>query len=267
MKKWTAIILAALLTAAFFLMALGSSSSSESSGEKKDTESASAEAAPRDSETTAASTEESTTESKKKDAYEVGEARAVTYTDSIGSVWAQVSVPVTNTGEVNLYLSTGSMDLEDESGHLVDTVKTVSVYPEVIQPGETAWYYDETTLDEAPSGALKVIPHVDVEPATVDCIRYEVSDVTLADDKYFGIKITGRVENTTEEDESMVYVVAMMYDENDDLLCQAFTVLTDELKAGDKIGFSMKTFSSNDAYTTGNVARYEVYAFPWQIQF
>lgn len=198
--------------------------------------------------------------------WEIGEASSVVWTDSIGTTWIQIAVPVTNTGSANLYLNSGTMDLEDETGHLLDSESLVSAYPQVIQPGETAWYYEETTLD-AEARQITVVPHVDVDKAKVECIRFEVSDLSLKDETYGGISVTGRVENATADTESMVYVVALLYDANDGLLGQAFTILTDELAAGETIGFSASSFSVPDSVTADSIARYDVYAFPYQFQF
>ena len=255
MKRAAKAVSLILVLVLFALMALGSGSggSSEPSGESAG------------SDKSASSSKGAS--SSKKDAYEVGEGKAVVYADNIGTTWVQISVPVKNTGDTNLYLSAATMDLEDSTGHLVDSKSLVSVYPQVIKPGETAWYYEETTLDETPSSELAVVPHVDVKSAKVDCVRYEVSDVSLINDTYGGIKVTGRVENTTDKDESGVYVVILFYDKDDALLGQAFTIMTDELKAGEKMGFSATTFSSYDAFRVENVARYEVYAYTFQYQF
>jgi predicted glycoside hydrolase/deacetylase ChbG (UPF0249 family) len=57
-----------------------------------------------------------------------------------------------------------------------------------------------------------------VKEATVDCIRYETSDVTISDEEFGGIKVTGRVENTTDEDGSLVVVAVFLYDENGDFI-------------------------------------------------
>ena len=261
MKKTISVLSLVLVLCMFVLMALGSGSSKS---ENKGAEGA----------TTVTDGKETSTEAKKdtkatekeKDSYEVGEAEAIVYKDSIGTYWVQISVPVTNTGSVNLYLSSGTMDLEDADGHLVESASMVSAYPQVIKPGETGWYYEETTLDKAPDTDLKVIPHVSAKKATVDCIRYSVSDLSIGNETYGGIKITGRVENVTDEDESMPYVVAFLYDADDHFLGQAFTIL-DELKAGDKMGFSMSTFASNPDFKAENVKRYDVIAYPMKLQF
>ena len=266
MKKWLRAISLIVVLSLFALMALGSGGSSSSTSENKGAETSTSVTTGNGTQSTSTNETQSQESTAEKEAYEVGDGKAVVFTDSIGSVWVLISVPVKNTGSVNLFLSSGTMDLEDADGHLVESKNMVSVYPQVLKPGETAWYYEETTLDSAPASDLKVIPHVDVEKAKVDCIRYEVSDLSLADDTYGGIKITGRVENTTTEDESMPYVVAFLYDADDNFLGQAFTIM-DDLKAGDKMGFSMSTFSSYSEFKSENVARYEVFAYPSQFQF
>ena len=197
----------------------------------------------------------------------VGQGRVLTYTDSINTTWAQVSVPVTNTGDRNLYLGAGTMDLEDAAGHLVDSLSLVGFYPQVLAPGETGWYYEETTLDSVPSSELTVVPHVDIKEATVECIRYEASDLSFADEEFGGIKATGRITNTTTADGSLVYVVLFLFDSEENLVGQTFTILDGELKAGDTIGFSTQTFGSNDAINVDSITGYRLFAYPEQFQF
>ena len=55
-------------------------------------------------------------QSKTEDfAYEITYSKANTYIDSIGSVWVQTIVEITNTGSKDLYFSAGSYDLEDST--------------------------------------------------------------------------------------------------------------------------------------------------------
>ena len=143
----------------------------------------------------------------------------------------------------------------------------VSAYPEVIKPGETGYYYEETTLDVGGDASLSVLPHVKVDKAKVECKRFEISDLELKDEQYGGVALTGRVENTSSEAESMVYITAFLYDANNEVIASMFTILTDELAAGDKIGFSAKSFSAPKSVTADAVDHYEVYAYPKQFQF
>ena len=199
--------------------------------------------------------------------WEVGQGRALTYTDSIGSTWVQIMVPVTNTGDRNLYMSSGTMDLEDSSGHLVDSESLVPFFPEVLAPGETGWYYEETTLDSAVNSELSVVPHVDIKEAKVDCIRYEASDIAFTDEKFGGLKATGRVTNSTAEDGSLVHVVVFLFDAEENLVGQTYTILDGDLKAGESMGFSTSTFGTNDAVNVDTVTSYRLFAYPEQFQF
>ncbi len=200
-------------------------------------------------------------------AYEVTYTKAVAWTNSIGTSWVQVIVEITNTGSCDLYLSSGAYDLEDAGGKLVTSQSYVSMYPDVLAPGEKGYLYDETTLDAAVDGELKVVARPDVKEATVELIRYAVTDAELKDGSYGGLKLLGRVENTSSAAADMVYVVAFLYDDNGVCIGQIFTILTDELAAGAKVGFEMSDFSLPDSVTLDSVASYVIYAYPMQMQF
>lgn len=198
--------------------------------------------------------------------WSVGEASVRTWYDSIGSHWIQVIVPVTNVGTVNIFGEACSIDLEDESGHLVDTMSLVSFFPQVLQPGETGAYCEETILDDGIGDNLKALPHVKLQKAKVDCQRLEVSDLDISDEQYFGIKVTGRIENKTSDEISSPYVVAILYDNGGKIVGTTLDI-TDAVAAGDKIGFSSNASTLPDDVTASTIARYEVFAYPHQFQF
>ncbi|MBQ6266239.1 MAG: hypothetical protein IJK64_00540 [Clostridia bacterium] len=206
------------------------------------------------------------TKAAAQEAYEIGEGTVKVWKSSIQTPWVSVAIPVKNTGTENLYLSSASVDIEDASGNLVKTLSMVSVYPQILKPGETAYYFNETTAEEAlPAEGLKAIPHVSVKKASADCIRYAVSETAVKDSDYYGAKVSGRVENTTDEVGKMVYVVAQLFDANGQLLAQQFTILDNDLQPGEKIGFETSNLGSNIA--AADVASFEVFAFPLQYQF
>ncbi len=197
--------------------------------------------------------------------YEVGEGSVTVSTNSIGTNWIKVAVPVKNTGTTNLYLSSCSIDIEDSNGALEDVITMVSVYPQVIQPGETAYYFEETTYDGKSMSGLKAIPHVEVEKAKVPCVRYVVSDVQLKDQDYFGAKAMGRVENTTEQDGSSVYVVMHLFNEDHNIVGVIYDIVDNGLKAGEKKAFQTMSLDTN--LNSSEVSTYETFAYPYQYQF
>ena len=257
-----------LAMAVFGAMAIGSGSDNETA--KENTSGVKATEVPAGDKTSSANTAEpsgddTTPQDAEKVEYSVGETSVVVWKDSIDTNWVKVAIPVTNTGNTNLYLSTSSVDIETADGSLAATLSLVSAYPTVIAPGETAYYFDETTYDDTETEGLKVVPHVKAEKAQVDLIRFGLSDLKVEDTEYFGAHVIGRVENTTAESDSMIYVVANLYDADGRFIGQQFTILTDDLAPGEKVGF--KTSSLSWDISAADVGSYEVFAFPLQYQF
>lgn len=205
---------------------------------------------------------------EEKAEYEITDTSFRIWTNSIGTNWEQAIIEITNTGTCDLYLSSGSYDVEDASGHLVESQSYVSAFPNVLKPGEKGYMYEETKFDgDDVNSEYTIIPHADVEKAKVDCIRYDVSDVTIKDTDYFGIKVTGRVENTTEEAKNYINIDIMLYDATGAPLGHVSTTVSEELKPGEKIGFEASAFSMPKDITADDVASYTVYAYPTQFQF
>lgn len=201
-------------------------------------------------------------------AYEVTYSNIEVYTDSISTVWAQTIFEVTNTGTKDLYLKSGSYDIEDASGALVASRTFVSVYPDVISPGEKAYYYEETMLENVKADAeLTILPRPSVAEAKVENIKLPVTDDALSDEQYGGLKLIGRVTNSTEETQKMIHIAVVLYDAAGTPICHMFTILMEELAPGDKIGFECSSFSAPDTITAESVASYSVVAYPLQMQF
>ena len=199
---------------------------------------------------------------KKEMKYEVMNPEISFWEDSIHSRWVKIAVPVKNTGTMDLYLDDCQIDLETEAHELLDTIDYIGGYPDYIQPGEVGYYYKEAIVDFKEENVLALV-HENIEKASNSVIRYNISDVTIEEDEIFGIEIKGRVENNTSKDESIVVITANLYDNNDKLLCNCQTYLSNGLKSNEKIGFSLSPF----AYTTlspSDIARYEIYAYPQQ---
>ena len=259
MKKLLALLLT--LAALFSLSACGASAPTGTSSEPP---AASAQSAAAADEAQSAEPEADVPSAP----YEITYSNFTTYSDSIGSVWGQAIVEITNTGSENLYLSAGSYDVKDESGSLVATESLVSVYPDVLQPGEKGYLYDETTFDDlSAEGTYEMTPHLSVESASIPCVRYEVFDTTLKSDDYGEISLIGQMTNTSDEDGSMVYAVVVLYDDANTPLGVLYTILDNDLSAGDTRGFEAVSWSLPPTASVDTIANYTVYAYPMQMQF
>ncbi len=203
-----------------------------------------------------------------KPAYTVTYQKAITYTDSIGTTWVQTIVEIMNTGSVPLYLSSSSYDLEDADGKLIASQTLVSVYPDVLDVGERGYLYEETTLDNVSGGReLTVIPRIDAVAAKVGLIRNTVTDISITDESYGGIKVLGRVENMGDEAQDTTYVAIAFFDAGGAPIGLAFTILSDTLNAGDKIGFDATSLSLPESVKAASIASYTAYSYPMQAQF
>ncbi len=216
----------------------------------------------------AADTSEKSEVSEAKEAYEVTYTNAVLHQDSLGEVWVSAIAEVTNTGDCDLYMSSGNFDFEYDDGSLAASESMVSVFPQIISSGEKAYYYVDTILDVNADSKLKLVPHVDAEKSTIDKVTLPISDETIKTrDLSNEIYLSGRVENNTGEDLSMVYVSSVLYDKDGRPLAVLFTILTDDLKAGDKMGFEATGLSLPDNMTPDAVAQFKTTAYPYEYQF
>ena len=190
------------------------------------------------------------------------------WTNNIGTTWIQAIVEVTNTGNENLYLGPGSYDLEDADGRLVKSQGQVSTYPSVLAPGEKGYMYNEITLDDySGDGNLSILPRPDIKTAKVDLVRYGISDLNVSDTAYGGINVLGRIENTTDKAENgTIYIVAFFYDAAGTPIGSAFTILTETVDVGAKIGFEFSSFSMPNDITSEDIADTIIYAYPYQLQ-
>ncbi len=192
--------------------------------------------------------------------YEAGNVSVDFWESGLGIRYMRVAVPVKNTGDINIYLDSISIDIENVSGNLLQTLSLVGAYPEFIKPGETGYYYEEHSCDFTDTN-VKAIAHVSVEKAKRDVIRYDVSDISIKSDTYDGIKITGRVANDTSKTETLAEISINLYDSNDRLICVCYTYLNSDLNSGSKVGFTVTPYMYR-YMTVSDIARYEAYAYP-----
>lgn len=209
--------------------------------------------------------ENNTTESP-ADPYKITFSSVNTY-NSVGTIWAQVIVEIENTGSYDLFLKTGTCDLEDSEGNLVAS-KDISAYPQIIAPGEKGYYFDEYMIESLTEPTeLKIIPRPQIVKSTTAHITYSVTDISITDFAYNRINVMGRVENTSDSTGSMVYVAITLFNEASEPIGLAYTVLTNDLTPDQKVGFETPRLSLPDGITSDSIASYTAVAYPYQFQF
>jgi len=205
--------------------------------------------------------------------YEAKVARFDYYTNSIGNFEYHGIVEVKNTSDHDLYLdaASSSFDIEDANGHLITTEKFISSCPDVIAPGETGYFYngfggDTADMSVDASQTLNLVSNVNVEKARVANVRYPVTDTAISVGSDGSMHVTGRVENNTDVDDSMMYVQAELFDANGNILAIMGTTLTD-LTAGSKQSFDISAWGISETVTADQVASFQVVANKSAMQF
>ena len=193
------------------------------------------------------------------------------YKNSIDDYEYYGIIEIENTGKTNLYLADCKFNLEDNKGHILQVDDFISTCPDIIAPGEKGYFYNNigsTSLDDGISlkNGLKLVPEYEIKVATGKIVDYPVSDTRMIKDNYGRAKFVGRIENKTKEDDSMVYVEAIMYDANGKVLAITGTNVMG-LKAKSKTSFEISTWFSDDTIKPEQIKSFKIMARQDYYQF
>lgn len=220
------------------------------------------------SQTTSNSGQSSKTEEEEvvEFAYEETDRGFVYYENSIGDTEYYAFVEITNTGSVPIYLDECSFDFEDAEGHLLGTETFIDTCPDVIAPGEKGYFHNDaiaSLLDDGIStDGIQFVPKYKVEEATSSPVNYEVTDTDIRVDDSLGtdgVKVTGRVTNNTDEEDSLFYLSVIFYDSEGKCIGFTGTNIT-EFEPGDTESFECTTVVGDQTITMDRVAEYKVIA-------
>jgi len=195
--------------------------------------------------------------------YEITDTGFEYYTNSIGSVEYYGFVEITNTGDCDIFMKDCTFDIEDNDGHLLQTDKFIYKGPDVIEPEEKGYFYNGLGSNIIDSGVsfdngVKLTPQITLKKATGKPHRFPVSDVSYRDGGYTGIKVTGRVENDTEKDHSLLSLLIIFRNAEGKVLAVDSSSITDTIAAGNKGSFESSTMFGNGNLKIEDIAEVEV---------
>ena len=165
--------------------------------------------------------------SKEQASFEVTYKNVSFYRDSISDLIGQSIVEIENTGSSNLYLDFSSYELTAEDGTIIHTTSgSFTPAPQVIEPGEKGYYYEEQLMDDqTPTEGITITPHINASTAKVDNVRLEVSNTEVYDKDMGSVDLHGKVKNTTGAAQTDICVTAVLFNENAEPIGQLSTVL------------------------------------------
>lgn len=213
-------------------------------------------------ESTAAETSgESVSEEVTEDILPINYASALSYRDESGVIRVLGIAWVVNTTDAPLALPACTMDFTDANGNIVCSADSVSAYPPVIAPNESAYYYEKLEPDLADTCDL-ILSLTVPEPTSADVIRYEVGEITINDSPYGGLVLSSQVTNTTSETGELVCVAVVLFGESDEPLAVVQTVLMEPLAAGQTVDFYIEDFLLPAELTSDAVTSVQAFAYP-----
>jgi|WetSurMetagenome_2_1015567.scaffolds.fasta_scaffold118915_1 hypothetical protein len=158
--------------------------------------------------------------------------------DSTGEKYIILAVEVSNSINKPLYFKESDFDIVDEEGELIDTMKSVSAYPSVVDPDKTAVYYDAKISDKISDTniRLKAVPHIESEKSRVKQANLSIKGVTVGGSKYaFGI-----VQNNSSQMEyNNVHIAIISRKENDEVV-SVMTTTINSIKPREQVEFIVK---------------------------
>ncbi len=201
--------------------------------------------------------------------YEITNTGFNYYTNSIGGLQYFGYVEIKNTGNCDIYLEDCKFDLEDNSGHLLQTDSLVSSCPAVISPGEKGYFFNmlgSSTIDSGVSldNGVKLVPQMKLTKAKGKPNTYPVSDISVRAGDYGDIKVTGRIDNTSGKDIDYLYVDVFFYNSEGKLIAITGTSITN-IGAGMKGSFEAAMYPNN--YKFEDITETKIIAEESYLQF
>lgn len=260
MKKLTVLLLCLSLT---LLAACGSGKEPATESAVPETTEAPAETTEVPSETTEAPTEtvtETVTETEEPE----GPLTAVSvsaqlYHDSVGNVWLQFVGAYKNTGDTPLELDYADVILRAEGTESV-ALTSVEPYPQIIAPGETAYYYEEKQVDLDDSVQLTPVLKPEFREAQ-EPVRYEVTESAVKDTSY-GPEVRGTLEPAAQKEENMICVAAVLLDKEEKPLAVLFDYFTPE---DIENGFDLSGGHLPGEFRGEDAASCLIFAYPYEV--
>jgi hypothetical protein len=174
-------------------------------------------------------------------------------------------VEILNTGTDTLFLNKGAVDLKYEDGTIADKVRYITPYPQIIAPGERAYYYAQSILEGVPADAqLQVIPLPDIVRSENNIVRYQTAGVKVFDTSIWGLRASGKVEYSGEA-ELLINVAVVVFDlEGKPIAVLSDYVLADASKNNK---FEMSQWIIADYLKSKIISRFEAFAYPTLYQY
>jgi len=163
---------------------------------------------------------------------------SVALVDSTGEDYIILAFEVSNSLNKPLYLKASDFDIVDENDELIDTMKLVNAYPQIIEPGNVAVYYDVKTSDKISDTniKLKAIPHIESEKSHAKQYKLFITGVRTGGSSYAMVT----VKNSSSRTEYSNVHIAVIAKKSNNEVVSVMTTTIDSIKPGAEMEYKVK---------------------------
>jgi hypothetical protein len=210
---------------------------------------------------------ESETESQPEPKLEIVQSTGGAWKDSIDTVWVHSAAIFENTGDVPVEIGETQMNFKDAEGGILGTASMIYSVPGIVGPGEQAFIGESKILDGVsdPKEYAETTYNFSFDITEDDPNLLEVSGVKgiPAKDEYdIPYKVTGVVNNTTEELQDDIRLAAALLSEDGALLGVLTGSVTVGVNPGSEAGFEL-SYPEVPRNIVDQIATVEVKAYGW----
>jgi len=190
-----------------------------------------------------------------------------------GYVDAAVIFEITNTGDTNLRLLPSKYDLVYAVGNPIAINQLITAYPQVIAPGEKAYYYADYLIigQEQVQVLMASLLYPVVSVTDAPAIRLDIPDASVYTGTLDALQMRGTVKNDTGQDVDNLCIAGVLFDGGNPLAVVSAD-LNKPLAAGDSLAFDGNELMQAGIYFGGppvtylDVPNYTLVAFAFPSQ-
>lgn len=186
--------------------------------------------------------------------YEMTHSSARIERDSVGNLWLNVMISFMNKSEETISLPYSTIYIY-ANGEEVMQLEDVMCYPQILEPGETGYYFEQRQVDLDESLELTAETSPNVERAN-GMIKYAVEDIQLRDSA-FGVEVYGMYQ-TEEAVSGLMCAAVVLFD----LEGKPFAVLSDYFDASEK-EFILSSDKLPEGLRVSDISSYIAYVYPY----
>lgn len=200
---------------------------------------------------------------------EVSKTGFQAWKDSLGTVCGHGAIEIKNTGNVAVDIGDISISFVGKDNSVAGTLSMVLPVPEILQPGEVAYAGDSSTLEGVsdPSEITGIEANIDFDKTDKTAQMLEISGLKIASSQYGGPKVTGRVNNISNENADDIRIIIAMFDESDNLLGVYTESPQVTLAPGKSMGFEASYPPIETESFANKVRNMAGKAFNWKFDF